>query len=600
MKKIILASAITLTTALSNAALGPIPIYMNTEYRTDNPVIGSIASTLTFSADDIQATGANTFLDFLVTVPSVGLFNATGNTPAVFMRGSNSNHTLVLIDGVSIHDISSTGGSAGYGLANISLNDIEKIEIIKGSGSVLYGSSAIAGVISIITKKSADGTHGTVSVKAGTHNSKTYALSASGGSKDGFIRFTHNKYTTDGVNARTNDATNEKDGIDNQSTQIKAGNEFFDIAYLQSRNKAEYDNTDAPDQLGDRKLNKIAVNMNKKINDIWKAKLSIAQTKSSRNVYSTGVLQNWSTDKYKSTNITILNDVKINNALLNIGLSQVEDKNITDDKKSSSKDLFINWQKNINSVDLNIGARHIKHNEFDNHTIYNAGIGKYLGKGIKLTANYNTAFNAPSLYQSDYGKTGKLKPETSKNINFGLSKQHPWGKVSIDLYKNTIANKISYTGTYPNDFYNNIDELNIKGIELSINAHISKYNVDFSHDYNQSRQGMATTTGSPVTQSVRRPQNTTNLTISKQYGKFNSSVQIIKKSSALDISSNANLSNYTKLSGYTLLNLSTNYNINDATQVSLNIKNATDKDYTTAVGYNQLGRTVELGLNYKF
>ncbi len=86
-------SALTFTTT-TNAVLGPIPIYLNTEYRTENPVIGSIASTLTFTDSDIKATGANTFLDFLATVPSVGLFNAHGNVPAVFMRGGRFRITL--------------------------------------------------------------------------------------------------------------------------------------------------------------------------------------------------------------------------------------------------------------------------------------------------------------------------------------------------------------------------------------------------------------------------------------------------------------------------------------------------------------------------
>ncbi len=123
-------SALTFTTT-TNAVLGPIPIYLNTEYRTENPVIGSIASTLTFTDSDIKATGANTFLDFLATVPSVGLFNGHGNVPAVFMRGGHSNHTLILVDGIKINSASSQNGAAEYGLANVALNDIENIIGIK-------------------------------------------------------------------------------------------------------------------------------------------------------------------------------------------------------------------------------------------------------------------------------------------------------------------------------------------------------------------------------------------------------------------------------------------------------------------------------------
>ncbi|WXU00816.1 MAG: Vitamin B12 transporter BtuB [Catillopecten margaritatus gill symbiont] len=595
MKKIILATSLALATTNINAVLGPIPIYMNAEYRTDSPVIGSITSALSFTAEDIKATGANTFLNFLETVPSVGLVSPQGNVPAIFMRGSESRHTLVLVDGVKINPPNSTDGAVEYGLTSIALNDIEKVEIIKGAGSVLYGSSAIAGVISITTKKSADSKRATISTKFGTHNSRTYTLSASSGSKEGFVRFTHNKYSTDGINVRTGDTTGEKDGVSNRSTQIKVGNKAFDISYLVANNKTEYDipattgtfATPLRQGLGVRNLTKISTNINKKINDTWKAKLSLSQIKSSRHVHTDGVLQSWSDKDYKNTTITLLNDIKVNDALLNIGLSKVSEENTTDKKKLSSQDLFINWQKNINSFDANVGARYIKHDEFDNHTIYNAGIAKYLNNGIKLTANYNTAFNAPVLAQYDYGATGKLNPETSKNLNIGLSKQHSWGETNIELYKSTVIDKISYAGTYPNDYYENNGQYISKGVELSANTNIAGYTINFNHNYNKSRIGDATT------QSIRRPKNTTVLTVNKPYGKFNSQAQVIKKSSSLD---RGNI----EMQGYTLLNLSTNYDINKNVKASLNIKNATNKDYTTAVGFRNLGRTIELGLDYRF
>jgi vitamin B12 transporter len=598
-------SALTFTTA-TNAVLGPIPIYLNTEYRTDAPVIGSIASTLSFNEDDIQATGASTFLDFLATVPSVGLVNPQGNVPAVFLHGNEARYTLVLVDGVSVNDISSPDAAVGYGLKVIPLNDIEKVVIIKGAGSVVYGASAIGGVISITTKKGGNGKRATISTKYGTHNSRTYTLSASSGDNNGYVRFTHNKYTTDGINAKTTDTTNEKDSISDHATQIKVGNEKFDISYLESRNKTEYDacfGTDKNDCLGDRKLNKIAVNVNNKFSDTWKTKLSFTQTKIDVNTYDNGVVSVYSSDDYKSTNITLLNDIKIDSALLNIGLSKIDKENITDKLKFSNKDVFVNWQKNNNDMDINTGIRYIKHDNFGDHIIYNAGIGKYLDNSIKLTANYNTAFNAPSLgHLSDSDNPAKLKPETSKNINIGLSKQHPWGKTNVELYKNTVTDVVTYTSTVYDDnwnvvtpdFYTNENKLINKGVEASVNIHTFGYNIDLSHNYVKSR------INNRSVQTVRRPKNTTNLAVSKKYGKFNSKIQIIKKSSSLDTTGGDSTLGDVTLSGYTLVNLSTNYNINNNTKVSLNIKNATDKSYTTVNKYNNLGRTVNLGLNYSF
>ncbi len=569
----------------TNAVLGPIPIYLNTEYRTDTPVIGSISSTLIFDEEDIATTGANTFLDFLSTVPSVVLFNAQGNVPAIYMRGSDSHHTLVLVDGVRMNPANSGKGAIEYGLTSISLNDIEKIEIVKGSGSVLYGSSAIAGVIAITTKKGADGKRTKVSTKFGSHNSKTYALSTSNGDKDGYVRFTYNKYTTDGINTRTDDTTGEKDGISNSTTQIKAGNERFDVSYLESRNKTEYDNAGAPDQLGDRKFNKIAINVNNKFSDTWKAKLSIAQTKNNRN---TGAGASTIGDRHKSNTISILNDIKIDNALLNIGFSHIEDKNATKNQKLTSENLFVNWQKNINNIDINAGARYINHSKFGNETVYNLGAAKYLNNGIKLTGSYATAFNAPSLpYLLDYwgGENPNLKPETSTSTEIGIEKNYDWGLSAITLFKTKTRNAI---GGWP---LVNQDTYLAKGVDISTNANIAGYGINFGHTYAKSR------TNNASTQAVKRPKNITNIEFSKQYGKFNSKAQVINKSSSL-------ISNGEEVNGYTLLNMSTGFNINDNAKMSLSIKNATDKDYKISGGagyrYIQPGRTFTVGLDYSF
>ena len=579
-------SALTFTTT-TNAVLGPIPIYLNTEYRTASPVIGSIASTLSFDAEDIKATGANTFIDFLATVPSVGLFNGHGNVPAVFMRGGHSNHTLILVDGIKINSASSQNGAAEYGLANVALNDIEKIEIVKGSGSVLYGAQAVSGVINITTKKGADGAHSTVSIKHGTHNSKTYELSASGGSAEGFVRFSHNKYTTDGIDARDADTTNDKDGVDNRTTQIKFGNKHHHVTYSESRLKNEYDRcwdgTQSVDNcLGDTKLNKVLISTSKKINNTWSTKLSLAQITDTRDetkgsVFTLG-------DQYKRVDITLLNDIKIDKALLNIGLSQVDDKNTNNNQQITSKEAFINWQKEIDNIDINTGARHIKHSKFSNETVYNLGIAKYLDKGVKLTSTYNTAFTAPSLAQINAVAT--LEPETSKNIELGIEKTYDWGVINIKTYTNKIENAFR-SDAITSWIWTNVGRLATKGTEVSVSTNINNYNLDFSHSYNESSAHDETT------QAIRRPKNITNLALNKRYDKFNSKVQIIKKSSSLDAGN-------VKLSGYTLLNLSTQYQVNNNTKASLTVNNATDKDYTVANGFNQFGRTVSLGLDYNF
>ena len=133
-------SALTFATA-TNAVLGPIPIYLNTEYKTSSPVIGSIAPTITITSDDIENSGVTTLTELLASIPSVNLVKPQGNTTSIFIRGLKSKYTKVLIDGIEVP--SSFDAPI---LDIISINQIERIEVVKGGFSSLYGSGAIAGI----------------------------------------------------------------------------------------------------------------------------------------------------------------------------------------------------------------------------------------------------------------------------------------------------------------------------------------------------------------------------------------------------------------------------------------------------------------------
>ncbi len=589
----ILFIVILITSLTINAALGPIPIYLNTEYRTNNPVIDSIASTLNFNENDINKRGAKSFLEFLATIPSINLFNIQGNIPAIFIRGNEARHTLVLVDGVSINDISSTDGAPGYGLSTISINNIEKIEIIKGSGSILYGNSAIGGIIAITPKKGANSTNTTLNLSSGANNSRRYAFYISLGNKDNFVIFNGSKYTTDGISAKSDNT--EKDGIKNNAINLKFGTKFgfvkttLDIS--SNNSKIQYDacgfgaiaSNDCLNDRGSKTINLIAEN---KFSDIWYSKLSLSQINHRRKHYTNRILEALSGDKFKSIDLTLLNDIKLNNALLNIGLSKINNANTTNSQKLSSKDMFINWQKNISNIDVNTGIRFINHNKFGKRTIYSLGFAKSIKNNIRLTTSYNNAFNAPSIYQLTDMPT--LHPEISKNIEISIEKRYNLGLSFIKVYKNKIKDFIDYHYSTTNPHhYSNKDKLNIKGIELSISTNIQDYQINFNHNYVKS------VLNNNNTQQFRRPKNTTNLTINKQYTQFDLYLQVVNKSSSLDIGK-------LKLKSYTLVNLTTNYHYNNNTKLVLNIKNAFNKIYTVIDGFNQPGRLINFDISYQF
>lgn len=578
-----------------NAVLGPVSIYLNTEYRTQNPVIGSIASTIKLNTDDIKATGANTFLELLATIPSAGFVGPQGNVPALFLRGSNANHTLVIIDGVKLHDISSPDAAAGYALESIPLAEIEQIEIVKGPYSSLYGSGAIGGVIQIFTKKGTG--YNSADIIVGSNNSKKISFSSSNKGEQGFVNFNISKYQTDGISAR-NDST-EKDPVDNQSIGFKIGYQTntetdFTIGLLNSTVNTLYDECFSASNNGNNcalnnRLTRLNLTIAHKFNDTTYSKLSFADIAQQRDNIVDDAISPFGNAKYQTKDLTLLNEIKLGNALLSIGLAKIEDKNITDNQTLSSQDIFAQWQKNISGFDINTGLRFINHSDFGRETVYNLGVAKSLNNGIKLTGSYGTAFVAPTIYQINYKTTNNLKPETSKSIEIGLEKQYYSGVYGVKFYNNKIIDFIDFNddnGNFINDFYFNGSRLNIKGVESSISAKLANYQINFNHNY------VSSELNSSNTQQDRRPKNTSDLTISKAYNKFNSRLQVINKSSSID--------GATTLRGYTLTNLSTHYAYNNNSKISLNINNVFDKNYAVVNGYNQLGRTINIGLKYNF
>lgn len=587
MKKLLLTTGL-IASINASAVLGPIPIYLNTEYRTEAPIIGGIASTISFDSGDIKQSGSKNLLDFLHQNSGITAFNPTGNVPSVFIRGANASHTLILLDGADINDISANNG-AGYNLDNISIDNIEKIDIVKGGGSTLYGSNAIAGVIAITTKKGGDNiTQATLNF--GSHNTKDYKFTISNGDTNNYVKFDINKYITDGISAKTDNS--EKDGKINQTANLKMGVNIkdtnIDLSIISNSNLTHYDGCGLPssnDCYSKNYLDRANINIKTHFDKI-SSNLSFTQSDMVRDQYTNNIIN--AGEKFKSSDLTLLNNIHLENTQLNIGLSRIINKNKTKNFKLSNNDVFINMQKKLDTIDLSLGFRNINHNKFGNKLIYNLGGAKNFNNGIRLSANHNSAFRSPALSEIFDGPwTGgnsALQPEIAKNTSISLTRGHSWGKFNTTLFYNQIKDIIVYSDTATVDYFNR-DELVIKGVELSIDANLQGYNLHFSHNYVNSKIENQ--------EAVRRPKNITNFAISKAYNKFNTKINLTRKSSSLDW-------DRSKMSSYYIADMYAEYHYNEKTTFNLSIKNIFNKNYEIAKGYNQLGRVFNIGLTHNF
>lgn len=574
LTKVLVVSVATFSTA-SNAVLGPIPIYLNTEYRTNNPVVGSIASKVVVTKEDIQQSGARTFLELLATIPSANLEAGQGSTAAIRIRGNDARHTIVLVDGIKV---------SWYGQPHLELipfDQIERVEIVKGPYSALYGSGAIGGVVHVFTnKESSEGEHSSIHVSYGTHNSKKISYSSSFQEDGNYINFTASDYHTDGIDAKDTDS-NDKDSIDRTAVGFNIGKNIsaktnVKFGILNSSADVKYD-----DGINNNDLQQYNVELNHDFFDNLSSKLSYAQNE-----------QSYYGDDYKETDITFASEFNVDKGLLVGGISHQKDEITSGTSENSNTDIFAQWQRVVFDNDAVVGIRNIDHDRFGDHFTYNIALARDLDNGWRLSGAYGKATKLASISKTsaniDQNKTD-LKPETSKNIELGIEKKSKWGITSIKAYKNKVDGFFKYNGPWGSHYYTNDGKYDIKGIDLNIKTNIVNWNVDTEYGYNISeKNGTNYQTG-------RRPKHSIGITATNDYGKYTNRIGIIGKSWAWDTNSGT-----TKLGGYGLLNLATSYQYDKKTQLIATINNALDKDYEVASGYNQLGRTINLAIAYNF
>ena len=575
-------SALTFSTA-TNAVLGPIPIYLNTEYRTDSPVIGSIASTLSYDRNNIQESGANTFGEFLSGIPGVEYEGGQGNLTSLRIRGNEASHTLLLVDGAKVSITASQPN-----LDVVPLDLIENIEITKGPFSSLYGPGAIGGVIHVTTSKKQTANKNNLKISYGTNNTKKISMSSNNITENGYLNFSISDYHTDGINATEQDSTGEKDSIDRLSLSINTGtkvnnNTNIEFNFLNNNADIEYDDLYGGTVKADNNLTQYNIKTTHKINDNLSSSLDVRKQKTQRQG-----------DKYELNGLTLLNEYTLNNSILSFGIELESDKDVGNSKYIKHNDIFAQYQTQISNNDFVIGYRNVDHDKFSKHHTYNLGWGKDINNNLRINAAYGKATNLPSHYQNNLNITAnktELKPEHSKNFEIGLD----YKNINAKIFKSKTKDAFDYVSATP-AYYQNKDGIENKGVELNLKNRLSNWDIDSSFTYLDS---IDSTT---KLDQGRRPNKSLNITAKNSFGKFDNKVQLIAKSSTFDHDDNTTRG---KNAGYGLINLGTSYDYNNKTKVYLNVNNALDKKYTVAKtsateSYNQLGRTINLGVNYTF
>ncbi|MCK5719991.1 MAG: TonB-dependent receptor [Thiomargarita sp.] len=590
-------SLIFLGSSLSIAEEVTLSEVVVTATRSARTVDDSMASVTVITRKDIENSQALNISDILRNVPGIDITNSGGfgKTSSIFMRGTNTNHVLVLVNGIKIG--SATIGSVDF--ERLPISQIERIEVVRGPRSSLYGSEAIGGVIQIFTRKSSKN-HIEATVGIGKHNTKQVTAGISSANKTSWFNLYADKFKTDGFNACKGSETAgcftiepDDDGYDSMAFSTNMGYRLGDkgsieLHGLQSKGHTEYDTSFINE--ADLKHQVFGVKTDYAVNNNWLINLNVGQSIDKYDEATTSFFHTTRTSSSLQTNFFIANHI------LSLGYDFQKDKvdsnvnYVTD--SLDNQGLFFEYQGQFGKTQFIAGLRQDDNEQFDQHTTGNIGLGYALSQQTRLLLSYGTAFKAPSfneLYFPNFGNA-TLVPEESNSIEVSLAGTQSYYRWSLDLY-HTKIDKLIATNFEPetgNYYADNINQAKITGIDGSVNW--KKNNWDFNTKLSWVKPEDATT-GNIL---PRRAEKSISISIAEKLGTIRSEINFLAQSSRYD-----DVNNTTRLGGYGIFNITSTNQINKNLSLRLRVENIFDKQYETSYLYNSFGRFWFLSLHYQ-
>ncbi|MBM7060715.1 TonB-dependent vitamin B12 receptor [Pseudomonas sp. UL073] len=589
-----------------------------TAARVEQTPQHNLAATTVIDRAQIERSQAQSVPELLRRVPGISLANngGPGKSTSLFMRGTNSNHVLVLIDGIKAGSVTS-GGSA---LQDLPVELIERIEVVRGPRSSLYGSEAIGGVIQIFTRKGdGQGAKPFASAGYGTHDSYEGSAGVSGGDGQGHYSLGVSGQDTDGINVKPRGVSgyeDDSDGYRNLSGSLNGGYRFangleLDGHVLQAKAHNDYDSVNSKRTAG---FGANADGVTKVIGsrarfaplEPWQVTLQAGRSEDKSDAYQDGAF--YSRFDSRRDVLSWQNDLSLaEGQLLTLGADfQRDEVNSSTRYAEDSRDnhgAFVQYLGQFGRQDWQLSLRHDDDEQFGNHDTGNLGWGYLLTDELRFTANYGTAYKAPSfnqLYYPDFGNPD-LQPEKSKSLEVGLSGEHRWGHWAANAYRTEIDNLIATVTSKVNgktvSMAEGVDEARIRGVELVLGSELfgwawnASYSlIDAENRSQRSKNGIAYY-GKDLN---RRPDQTFNLDLDRAFGDFSVGGSLSAQDASYD-----DLENQSELAGFATLDLRGEYRLNPEWRLQTRVANLFDADYQTAAGYNQPGQAVYFTVRYQ-
>jgi len=604
---------------------------------------GELASSVTvITAEDIQRRQFRSVPQALRSVPGLHVVQTggPGQQTSVFMRGANSNHTLVLIDGVEVSDPSSPAGAVDF--SNLWLDNIERIEIVRGPQSTLYGSDAIGGVIQITTRRGEGKLHGAGKLEGGSDNTVNQQASAAGSTDRVSYSFGVTHTDTDGDSVTParlrNGVSAEDDNYENWTTSARLGMAVSDTLEVTVFGRYIDSETDLDPELEmfgfgttedrDARLEQTEYLLRGEataqlLAGLWEATFSTSYTdydRKNRNdrqsPTETLTRTSFDGDKLK---FELKNDFyPVDAHILTLGL-ETEKENMDSGGFSDFGGFFIGEETNADARNKavytqdqfsygerifgTIGMRYDDYDGFGSEITYRvAPVYVHRQTNTRLKASVGTGFKAPTLFQTEgftpnnfgsfYRGNPDLDPEESFGWEVGME-QMLWGErlnFGVTWFKSDIDDlmQVVFDPSF-NSTYENIDNADIQGAETFIQLRpLESLSVRLDYTYTDAEDN---DTGEPL---LRRPKHKLDLDVEFQpVSRVSINMAVNYVSDYKDISRET--SGIIKGDDYAVLDIAADYLLNKQWRLFGRVENATDEHYEPADGFQASDRGLFAG-----
>lgn len=585
-----------------------------TANRFQEPSSSILAPITVVEREQIDRWQSNSVIDVLRRMPGidVGQNGGIGQMSSIYVRGAESRHVLILVDGVRLNQANVSGSSD---ISQIPLSLVQRIEYIRGPRSSVYGSDAIGGVINILTERKTEG--GTLNATMGSHGYQEYDGSVKQKVGDRTTLTVAGSYLyTKGYDVEANGNTGgypqpDRDGFMNKSLWLGANHDINDNVSLYARaygfdNRTAYDAyyDSYNDTLTDtRALFSRTYDGGVKFNrDNYSSSLNTSYNYTKDYDYDPRYGRYGKGSRFTNSeqyNVQWGNHLLLGNGSIGGGVDwqrqsiKAGSSGFPNKEHFDNTGLYLTGQQKLGEIIAEASVRSDKHSEYGWHTTWQTNLGWEFVEGYRVIGGYGTAFKAPTLTQlySEWGSNPDLQPEKSKQWEGGfegLTGPLAW---RVTTYRNDIDSLIQGESNYPYRNYN-VGKALIKGVEFTGEMDTWIFHHTFNLQYIDARN-------KETHQRLdRRARQQLKYQLDWQVEKLDMGVtyQYIGQRTDKDYGTYENVS----LGGVSIWDLTASYPITSHLSIRGRIANLFDKDYETAYGYRTPGREYFLTGSYNF